>query len=61
MAKKKKCKYYREQANENYVPSCTGDYNHIHRFAIEGTHCKFCGRKIKYKEFAEVPEKLRRR
>lgn len=53
----KKCKYYCESELETYTPECTGVYNYVHPDDVD-EHCRFCGKKIKLKEYTPVLEHL---
>lgn len=53
-----KCNYYRESPIEQYTPECTGEGEAVHPDDINGDYCQFCGKKIKFKEYTEVPKHL---
>lgn len=51
----KKCKYYRDHGTDQYTPDCFADGDSVHPYDIEGSHCEYCGLKIKYKEGISPP------
>ena len=54
------CKYYREDEITQYTPECTGEDWSVHpEDCDDWEYCPFCGKRIVYKEFTEIPPHLR--
>ena len=55
----KKCKYYREDKLATYTPECCVEdgftFNDVHPYDVE-RYCRFCGKKIKLKEYTSHPD-----